>query len=116
MNRRHFVRNASALGTTALLTPTLLKALEFAPPGAAARVAFVKTTDRTAGVARAIELLGVGKFGGKDLFIKPNFNSADTTPGSTHEDTLAAVVRKLKGLGAGPLTIGDRSGMGNTRE
>ncbi|MBZ5523060.1 MAG: DUF362 domain-containing protein [Acidobacteriia bacterium] len=81
-----------------------------------ARVAFVKTTDRAAGVARAIDLLGLERFRGKDLFVKPNFNSADKTPGSTHEDTLAAILRKLKQMGAGPLTVGDRSGMGNTRE
>src|SRR5262249_25585768 len=31
-------------------------------------------------------------------------------------DTLAAIVRSLKGMGSGPITIGDRSGMGNTRE
>ena len=117
MKRRRFLGNASTLGSAALFAPTLLKALEFAPPtGSTARVAFVKTTDRAAGVSRAIDLLGLGKFGGKDLFIKPNFNSADATPGSTHEDTLAAVVRKLKAMGAGPLTIGDRSGMGSTRE
>jgi uncharacterized protein (DUF362 family) len=117
MDRRRFLKDASTLGSAALLAPSLLKAFEFAPaPGAVARVAFVKTTDRAAGVSRAVDLLGLGKFGGKDLFIKPNFNSADATPGSTHEDTLAAVMRKLKALGAGPLTIGDRSGMGNTRE
>jgi uncharacterized protein (DUF362 family) len=117
MHRRRFLKDASTLGSVTLFSPSLLKALEFAPaPGAVARVAFVKTTDRAAGVSRAVDLLGLGKFGGKDLFIKPNFNSADVTPGSTHEDTLAAVVRKLKGMGAGPLTIGDRSGMGNTRE
>ncbi len=117
MNRRRFLKDASTLSSAALLAPSLLKAFEFAPaPGAMAQVAFVKTTDRVAGVSRAIDLLGLGKFGGKDLFIKPNFNSADATPGSTHEDTLASVVRKLKSMGAGPLTIGDRSGMGNTRE
>lgn len=117
MNRRRFLKDASVLGSTALLAPSLLKAFGFAPaPGTVARVAFVKTTDRTAGVSRAIDLLSMDKFHGKDLFIKPNFNSADITPGSTHEDTLAAVVRKLKNMGAGPLTIGDRSGMGNTRE
>jgi len=117
LKRRRFLEGASLLGSAALFPPSLLQAFEFAPPpGSVARVAFVKTTDRAAGVSRAIDLLGLGKFGGKDLFLKPNFNSADVTPGSTHEDTLAAVVRKLKGLGAGPLTIGDRSGMGNTRE
>jgi uncharacterized protein (DUF362 family) len=116
MNRRDFLKTASAAGGM-MVAPTILNALEFdASSAPAARVAFVKTTDRAAGVSRAIDLLELGRFKGKDLFVKPNFNSADKTPGSTHEDTLAAVLRKLKQLGAGPLTIGDRSGMGNTRE
>jgi uncharacterized protein (DUF362 family) len=117
MNRRQFLKDASALGSAALLAPKLLSSLEMsaAAPGVA-RVAFVKTTERTSGVARAIDLLGLERFGGKDLFLKPNFNSADSPPGSTHQDTLAALVRKLKAMGAGPLTIGDRSGMGDTRK
>jgi uncharacterized protein (DUF362 family) len=101
----------------AFFAPSLLNA--FAIDQAASstsHVAFVKTTDRAAGVKRAIDLLGIEKFRGKDLFIKPNFNSSDPTPGSTHEDTLVALMRKLKAMGAGPLTLGDRSGMGNTRE
>jgi uncharacterized protein (DUF362 family) len=81
-----------------------------------AHVAFVKTTDRGEGIQRALDLLNVKSFQGKDLFLKPNFNSADAAPGSTHQDTLVALIRQLKSRGAGPLTIGDRSGMGNTRE
>lgn len=117
MNRRDFLKSASAVGGTMLLAPRLIHPVEYLPaPSSVSRVAFVKTTDRTTGVARAIDLLELGKFGGKDLFIKPNFNSADKTPGSTSEETLAAIVKKVKVMGAGPLTIGDRSGMGNTRE
>lgn len=116
MNRRQFLHNASALGGM-FLVPRLLKTIELpAPSPATSPVAFVKTTDRAAGVARAIDLLGLERIRGKDLFLKPNFNSADPAPGSTHTDTLAAIVRKLKSLGAGPITIGDRSGMGVTRE
>jgi uncharacterized protein (DUF362 family) len=81
-----------------------------------AQVAFVKTSDRAAGVRRAIDLLEVGAVKGKDLFIKANFNSADPAPGSTHTETLAAVIRTLRAMGAGPLTLGERSGMGNTRQ
>lgn len=114
MNRRDFLKSASVLGSS-MLAPSLLRSLDFDASSSTARVAFVKTTDRTAGVARAIDLLGIGGFHGKDLFIKPNFNSADPTPGSTSEDALAAMVKKLKAMGAGPLTIGDRSGMGDTR-
>jgi uncharacterized protein (DUF362 family) len=97
-----------------MFAPSMLPAFEAAP--SVSHVAFVKTTDRAVGVKRAIELLGMEKFRGKDLFIKPNFNSSDPTPGSTSEDTLAALLRQLKAMGAGPLTLGDRSGMGDTRE
>ena len=117
MNRREFLKSASAVGGV-MLTPSLLRAVEY-DNGATSKmsaVAFVKTADRVSGVQRAIDLLGIQKFHGKDLFVKPNFNSADATPGSTSEQTLLALLKKLKAMGAGPLTIGDRSGMGNTRE
>ena len=80
-----------------------------------AQVAFVKTTDRAAGVNQALDLLDVPSLEGKDLFLKPNFNSAHAPPGSTHKDTLSALVRRLQAMGAGRITVGDRSGMGNTR-
>jgi uncharacterized protein (DUF362 family) len=116
MKRRDFIKHTSAIGGAMMIAPSLLHSFEFFSPSAVSRVAFVKTSDRAAGVARAIDLLELKKFDGKDIFIKPNFNSADSTPGSTSEDTLAAIVKKLKMMSAGPLTIGDRSGMGNTRE
>jgi uncharacterized protein (DUF362 family) len=100
----------------ALFAPAFLKAAILDAAPSVSHVAFVKTTDRAAGIQRAIDLLSLDKFRGRDLFIKPNFNSSDPTPGSTHEDTLVALMRKLKAMGAGPLAIGDRSGMGNTRE
>jgi uncharacterized protein (DUF362 family) len=116
MNRREFLKDASATMGAALFAPTLLKSAVFDSAPSVAHVAFVKATDRAAGINRAIDLLGREKFRGKDLFIKPNFNSSDPTPGSTSDEALVAILRKLKGLGAGPLTIGDRSGMGETRE
>ena len=80
-----------------------------------AQVAFVKTKDRAAGVDKALDLLEISSMKGKDLFLKPNFNSADAPPGSTHDDTLSALVRALQAIGAGRITVGDRSGMGDTR-
>jgi uncharacterized protein (DUF362 family) len=80
-----------------------------------AQVAFVKTQDRTAGVTRALDLIAFGSVEGRALFLKPNYNSADPTPGSTHNDTLSALVRALQARGAGRITVGDRSGMGDTR-
>ena len=79
------------------------------------RVAFVKTRNRGSGVHKALDLLEVPSLQGKDLFLKPNFNSADTPPGSTHDDTLSALVRWLQAMGAGRITVGDRSGMASTR-
>jgi len=80
-----------------------------------AQVALVKTMDRAAGVRKAIDLLGINPVSGKDVLLKPNFNSADPPPGSTHPDVLSALVARLKELGAGAITVGDRSGMGDTR-
>jgi uncharacterized protein (DUF362 family) len=117
MQRRRFLRNAAAL-PGAIMLPLIanaaMLAAKAAPP--VARVAFVKTRDRATGVARAIDLLGLARLDGRDVLLKPNFNSADPAPGSTHEDTLVALLRALTSLGAGPVTIADRCGMGDTRE
>jgi len=80
-----------------------------------AKVSFVKTRDRSKGLRKAIDLLDFNPIGGKKVFLKPNFNSADPTPGSTHLGVLRSLIVKLKEMGAKATTIGDRSGMGNTR-
>lgn len=79
-----------------------------------AQVAFVKTNDRAAGVNKALDLLDIDAVKGKELFLKPNYNSADPTPGSTHNDVLSTLVRRLQSMEAGRITVGDRSGMGDT--
>jgi uncharacterized protein (DUF362 family) len=78
-------------------------------------VALVKTASRAEGVRRAVELLGANTIRGKQVLLKANFNSADPAPGSTHLDTLRAVITELQGMGAGAITLGERSGMGDTR-
>jgi uncharacterized protein (DUF362 family) len=62
-----------------------------------------------------LALLGAESPAGKGVFLKPNYNSADPTPGSTHADVLSALVLWLREQGAGPVTLADRSGMGQTR-
>jgi uncharacterized protein (DUF362 family) len=79
------------------------------------QVVLVKTRDRVAGVDRALDLLDLSPIRGKLLFLKPNFNSADPPPGSTHNHVLSTLVRRLQTLGASRITVGDRSGMGDTR-
>ncbi len=56
------------------------------------RVAFVKTADRSRGVKASIAGLGINPVKGMDVLIKPNFNTADPCPGSTHNDTLVSLV------------------------
>ncbi|MGB3715582.1 MAG: DUF362 domain-containing protein [Candidatus Promineifilaceae bacterium] len=79
------------------------------------KIALVRTRDRSEGVREAVRLLGFGGIRGDRVLLKPNFNSADESPGSTHVDTLSTLIGELNELGAGSITVGDRSGMGHTR-
>lgn len=78
-------------------------------------VAFVKTEKRDDGVIQALELLEVAALSQKTVFLKANFNSADPPPGSTHNQVFRALINKVWDLGAAKITVGDRSGMGDTR-
>ncbi len=73
------------------------------------RVALAKTTDRKEGVRAAIKTLRINPVKGKNVLIKPNFNTADETPGSTHNDTLTALIEELWAMGAKSITLGERS-------
>ena len=109
MDRRSFLKRAAI---ASLLPAGKVLA---SPAPATARVVLVKTGDRAGGVARAIDLLGLAGFDGAEVFLKANYNSSDPTPGSTHPAVLAALLAALRRKGAGPVTLGERSGMGDTR-
>ena len=79
-------------------------------------VFIIKSSDRNAGVKSLLSKFDLSEFGGKHVALKANFNSADPFPASTHLDTLRAVVENLKKANAADLTLGERSGMGNTRQ
>lgn len=83
--------------------------------GPVATVALVKTSDRAFGVRRATELLGRNSVRGNRVLLKPNYNSADAPPASTHPDVLRSLVTGLQEMGARSVTLGERSGMGDTR-
>jgi uncharacterized protein (DUF362 family) len=78
------------------------------------QVSLVHTLNRAEGVARAIELLKINPVRGKAVVLKPNFNTADLAPGSTHIDTLRALLKSLKEMGATKITLAERSGPGDT--
>ena len=73
------------------------------------RVAFVGTEDRKSGVSLSLKTLGINPVKNKDVLIKPNFNTADRTPGSTHNDTLVALVQTVWEMGAKSIRLGERS-------
>jgi len=69
----------------------------------------VRTEDRRHGVRASLSTLGINPVKGKDVLIKPNFNTADPTPGSTHNDTLTALAEVLWEMGAKSIRLGERS-------
>lgn len=72
-------------------------------------VALVKTDNRKHGVKASLRALKINPVKGKDALIKPNFNTADITPGSTHNDTLVALVEAIWEMGAKSISLGERS-------
>lgn len=72
-------------------------------------VALVKTDNRKHGVKASLRALKIDPVKGKNVLIKPNFNTADITPGSTHNDTLVALVEAIWEMGAKSISLGERS-------
>jgi uncharacterized protein (DUF362 family) len=77
-------------------------------------ISLVKTSDRVEGVRKAITLLGTNPVKGKTVVLKPNFNSADPFPGSTHNETLRGLVTTLQSMGATKVVLAERSGPGDS--
>ena len=77
--------------------------------GSKSQVVLVGTTDRKTGVTSSMKALGINPVKNKNVLIKPNFNTADQTPGSTHNDTLVALVEEVWKMGAKSVSLGERS-------
>jgi len=73
------------------------------------KLSIVNTEDRKSGVATSIRALDINPVKNKNVLIKPNFNTADQTPGSTHNDTLVALVEEVWKMGAKTVSLGERS-------
>jgi len=81
-----------------------------------AKVALIKTTERKVGVREALNLVVHPDMKGRNVVLKPNFNTSDPCPGSTYNDTLAQLVREIHDRGAASIALGERSGPPPTRE
>jgi uncharacterized protein (DUF362 family) len=111
MERREFLKSTAAGAGLSILgsMPTTVAAAE------KSKVALVRTEDRAKGIQAALKLISFPSPKGKGVLIKPNFNTADPTPGSTHNDTLRQLVQEMRDRGATRLAIGDSCGPGNTK-
>ncbi|MFZ5944690.1 MAG: DUF362 domain-containing protein [Bacillota bacterium] len=78
--------------------------------GDISKIYLIATDNRAEGVHRVLEMVEGLDFRGKSVLVKPNFNTADPAPASTHNDTLTAIFQWLKEKEAKELTLGERSG------
>jgi uncharacterized protein (DUF362 family) len=108
MNRRNFLK--TSLSGLAAVPAIRLAGGKLGREETRAKVALVRTQDREKGIKEAMRLLELSPMKGKKVFIKPNFNTADPFPASTHNDTLTTLVREIQERGAAGITLGERSG------
>jgi len=114
IDRRNFLKGAAA--GLILLPHTDFNAVGVRPFTRVSTVAVIRTTDRKDGVARAIALLDPKGMAGKQVVIKPNFNTAGAAPAGTDNDILTQLVTELKERDAKAITLGESSGPPNTGE
>jgi len=79
------------------------------------KVAVSYNMERKTATRMVAEAIGFPSFDDKVVLIKPNFNTADPPPGSTHSDTLVTSVRMVRQSGPRRILVGDRSGPTETR-
>ncbi len=107
MDRRGFLKGAAA--SFALLPHARLDHLVRPRTHDQTTVAIIRTEERKEGVRRALALLDPRGMAGRDVVLKPNFNTADPAPAGTHNDTLSQLVTELRERDARSLTLGESS-------
>jgi uncharacterized protein (DUF362 family) len=113
VDRRDFLNTtAASLGLAPLVPRMGLDARRLAPKR---RVVVVRAADRRRGVTEVLRLFNPSGIAGKRVVVKPNFNTADDAPGSTHADTLSRLVTELHERDARSVVLGESSGPPQTR-
>src|SRR4030067_2095492 len=105
VNRRDFLKYTGVAGGALFLGAEVGATMS----NTTSRVGLMKTDDRRKGVKESLKTLNVNPVKRKNVLIKPNFNTADITPGSTHNDTLVALVEEIWEMGARSISLGERS-------
>ncbi len=114
LNRRDFIKG-TVVGLAGLSAVNIRSRASFNSTKTA-KIALVKTSDRVAGVNECLKLFSYQPVRDKNVYIKPNLNTADPAPGSTHNDTLRQLVKAIHDQGAAKVSVGDRSGPQPTAE
>jgi len=114
IDRRKFLKGAAA--GLIFLPHARLDSLNTRPFALASTVAVIRTTDRKDGVTRAMALLNPTGMAGKQVVIKPNFNTAGAAPAGTDNAILTQLVTELQERDARAITLGESSGPPNTGE
>ena len=113
INRREFIRT-TALGSIALSMGINKSIFAYSladeiSSSSITRIALQKTTDRKLGVKKVMGLLDYSPMQNKHVIVKPNFNTSDPAPASTHNDTLSQLVNEIKERGAKQIILAERS-------
>lgn len=108
LNRRQFIKE-SVIGL-AFLPRVNLIGFEKSMMKKRAKIALFKTEDRREGVRQVMKIFDFLAMRNKNVLIKPNFNTSDPTPGSTHNETLSQLIEEVRKQGASEIVIGERSG------
>lgn len=114
LNRRNFIKTnlVGVAGISAMECTSLFSK----DTDTNTRVVVVKTQDRLQGVNIVLNALDYATMEGRRVLIKPNFNTADPSPGGTHNDTLAQLITEIRNRGGEDITIGESSGPPATRD
>ncbi len=116
INRRDFITNSGLFLAGISFLPFLSWNSTAARAENKATVGVIVDGNRGQAVDRAFDLVPLPDVSGNRVLIKPNFNTADPAPGSTHNDTLTAIIDRLWEAGAAEVIIGERSGPPDTEE
>ena len=73
------------------------------------KIALHKTTNRKEGVQTVMGILDYPSMKNKHVIVKPNFNTSDPAPASTHNDTLSQLITEIKNMDAANITLAERS-------
>ncbi|MCK4944201.1 MAG: DUF362 domain-containing protein [Candidatus Aminicenantes bacterium] len=114
MDRRNFMK--TTLAGAALLSANPKSLVPSQRSNTNAKIALIKHDNRKLAVNQLLNMIDFPSPQGKPVFIKPNFNTADPFPGSTHNETLDQLIREFKERGSQSISVGDRSGPQPTGE